>query len=317
MKDNVNPVEIAIKKDIYIIKNDINNKVYIGQAINTVHRFKTHCKPSSLRDGLLIDKAIHKYGSKHFYVEILESQIENYNEREQYWIQFYNSLKPNGYNILPGGENPPRYVGEQHPTAQLSDEEVLKIKYDLENTKLSLKQIAYKYHTSKRHILGINDGSRRFHQDWCYPLRREPNSSYKLSHEQVQQIIHLLGNTLLLNGEIARQFNVEVHLISDINQGLAYRQKNIIYPIRSWKSSGKVMFSLEEVKQIIHMLRDTSISMNKLAKQYNVNLNVIIGINDGSAKKYRLKNEKYPIRPFHKQGRFKKQLCNDYSREEK
>lgn len=29
-----------MKKDIYIIKNDINNKVYIGQAKNAKERFK-------------------------------------------------------------------------------------------------------------------------------------------------------------------------------------------------------------------------------------------------------------------------------------
>ena len=39
----VNPVGI-IKKDIYIIKNDLNDKVYIGQSINSEERFKSHCK---------------------------------------------------------------------------------------------------------------------------------------------------------------------------------------------------------------------------------------------------------------------------------
>ena len=34
-------------KDIYIIKNDINEKVYIGQAIDVKQRFQSHCKPSA------------------------------------------------------------------------------------------------------------------------------------------------------------------------------------------------------------------------------------------------------------------------------
>ena len=33
-----------LKKDIYIIKNRINSKVYIGQAINSAERFISHCK---------------------------------------------------------------------------------------------------------------------------------------------------------------------------------------------------------------------------------------------------------------------------------
>ena len=54
----------------------------------------------------MIDKAIQKYGAHNFWYEILESQIEDYNEKEVYWIKKYNSVKPNGYNIQTGGEEP-------------------------------------------------------------------------------------------------------------------------------------------------------------------------------------------------------------------
>ena len=47
-----------MKKDIYVIKNKINNKVYVGQAINSKERFIAHCKPSSAKSNSLIDKAI-------------------------------------------------------------------------------------------------------------------------------------------------------------------------------------------------------------------------------------------------------------------
>ena len=79
-----------MKKDIYVIKNDINNKVYVGQAINTKQRFQNHCKPSSSKYNDLVSRAIQKYGKSHFWYEILESQIENYDEREKYWISYYN-----------------------------------------------------------------------------------------------------------------------------------------------------------------------------------------------------------------------------------
>ena len=72
----VNPVG-NIKKDIYIIKNDINDKVYIGQSINSEERFKSHCKGAY--DNSIIDRAIAKYGKQHFWYEILENQVENYN----------------------------------------------------------------------------------------------------------------------------------------------------------------------------------------------------------------------------------------------
>ena len=36
-----------MEKYIYIIKNDINEKVYIGQAKDVKQRFLSHCKPSA------------------------------------------------------------------------------------------------------------------------------------------------------------------------------------------------------------------------------------------------------------------------------
>lgn len=69
-------------KDIYIIKNKINDKVYIGQAKNAKERFQGHCKPSAAHlNNSLISKAIKKYGKENFWYEILESQIEDYNDK--------------------------------------------------------------------------------------------------------------------------------------------------------------------------------------------------------------------------------------------
>ena len=59
-----NPVE-TIKKDIYIIKNKINNKIYVGQSKNAKIRFKQHCKLSNMNNSE-IGKAISKYGKENF-----------------------------------------------------------------------------------------------------------------------------------------------------------------------------------------------------------------------------------------------------------
>ena len=104
-------------KDIYIIKNRINTKVYIGQSVDAAQRFIKHCKKSSIKNNSLIDYAIQKYGANNFWFEILEKQVENYNEREKYWIQYYNSLSPNGYNLMSGGEDPPIFYSIEHPNA--------------------------------------------------------------------------------------------------------------------------------------------------------------------------------------------------------
>lgn len=292
---HANPVG-SVKKDIYIIKNNINNKVYIGQSLDVKKRFDSHCKKN--RDNSLIDAAIQKYGKEHFYYEILETQITNYNEREKYWINYYNSLTPNGYNILDGGQEPPHYVGENHPSAKLSDKSVEDIAYDLKNTSLSLLDIAKKFNISKRQVFRINQGTSRYNNNWIYPLRKESNINGKLTEEQVDEIIDLLKYSYLLNGEIARRFNVQVHAISDINQGLSHRRDDVIYPIREWKSAGPSTFTYEEVTDIINRLMNSKESISSIARYYKVTNNIISNINTGTSKRFRRKELKYPLRKY-------------------
>ena len=286
-----------IKKDIYIIKNDINNKVYIGQSLNVKERFRSHCKKSN-NDNSIINKAIQKYGKSHFWYEILERNITNYNEREKYWIQYYDSLSPNGYNIGDGGELPPTFFGNDHPNTVISDENVVLLKDDLKNTRMSLSQLAHKYNISKRQVQRINDGLSRSSLNEKYPIRRIPNPIGKLTEKQVDEIIELLRYTYRFDGDIARQYGVVVHVISGINNGTIHRRDSIQYPIRKWKSSGVILFTYEQVTDIIEEILFTDHSLNQIAKKYHVSFGAIANICSGSSKKYRRDNLKYPLRPF-------------------
>lgn len=83
---------------IYKTINLINGKIYIGQD--------TLNDPAYMGSGKLFIKAIKKYGKKNFKKEIIEicSCVEELNEREIYWIQYYNSTDHKiGYNISTGG----------------------------------------------------------------------------------------------------------------------------------------------------------------------------------------------------------------------
>lgn len=88
------------KGHVYIIKNDINDKVYIGQtARDILIRFHEHCwdsryisYPSELHN------AIKNIGLKHFYIETIEeTELKDLDERQKYWIKNYNS-SVDGYN---------------------------------------------------------------------------------------------------------------------------------------------------------------------------------------------------------------------------
>lgn len=91
---------------IYIIRNRVNDKVYVGQThVSLKLRFQNHL--SAARRGLdyVIGKAIRKHGEENFYIELLEEcLIEELNERERYWISFFKATDNRfGYNMSIGG----------------------------------------------------------------------------------------------------------------------------------------------------------------------------------------------------------------------
>lgn len=91
---------------IYKITNKINGKVYVGQTIKPVEkRFSQHRhnydKPYF--EHLVLYKAFKKYGLENFVFEEIESVDDSLlDEREKYWISFYNSYY-DGYNSTLGG----------------------------------------------------------------------------------------------------------------------------------------------------------------------------------------------------------------------
>ena len=99
---------------IYKITNKINNKIYIGQTTKTIEqRFEKHWKEALYqaegnRPENYFHNALLKYGKENFYIELLEecSSLEQLNDREIYWIDFYNSTNHDiGYNLMPGGKS--------------------------------------------------------------------------------------------------------------------------------------------------------------------------------------------------------------------
>lgn len=89
---------------IYKITNLINNKVYIGQSVDIAKRWSAHKHPQN-NEKTALQAAFHKYGIENFQFEIIEECKEDeLNDKEMYWIEFYNSYNDGGYNMTRGGE---------------------------------------------------------------------------------------------------------------------------------------------------------------------------------------------------------------------
>ena len=91
---------------IYKITNQINGKAYVGKTQRTVMaRWKEHCRHMYNLQHLPLYKALCKYGVENFLIETIE-ECDNINldNREIYWINYYQTYGKNGYNCTAGSE---------------------------------------------------------------------------------------------------------------------------------------------------------------------------------------------------------------------
>lgn len=91
---------------VYVIRNLINDKVYVGQTRNFAKRKAGHLY--GVRKGVEhpLYHSIRKHGEENFSFEILEEcEDVMINEREIHWISHFNSFNSEkGYNLTPGGD---------------------------------------------------------------------------------------------------------------------------------------------------------------------------------------------------------------------
>jgi hypothetical protein len=93
---------------VYIIRNTINNKNYIGYTGRKLEaRFKSHLTVARNIPKFRFHFAINFHKPENFFIEKLEDNIENESlakEKEIYWIKMYKSDNPKlGYNATSGG----------------------------------------------------------------------------------------------------------------------------------------------------------------------------------------------------------------------
>ncbi len=85
---------------IYIVRNTVNAKCYVGQSKEINRRWKTH---KSGNGSKLLASAIKKYGLESFEFEVIDQRDtqEQADSLETYYIKHYNTLYPTGYNLAP------------------------------------------------------------------------------------------------------------------------------------------------------------------------------------------------------------------------
>lgn len=205
---------------IYKIINKINNKIYIGKTTQSIEdRFNQH-KNKSKKLNTHLYNAIRKYGISHFQIKIVEEcDSLQLDEKEKYWIKYYNSTNPKiGYNMTLGGEGGNTWETNPHKltTGEKIRYSILKNNYipitkeslyqDM-NNELTYQEMMNKYHCSS---VTLTERFRYFFNGKSLKeLRHAKNSGqFKPILFSEQNFIQDIKKGILTNEEIQKKYNM-------------------------------------------------------------------------------------------------------------
>ena len=172
---------------VYRTTNLINGKLYIGIR-------KGKWKSSYYGSGVLLKKALSKYGINNFKVELIEFCIDRdaLSEREVYWINYYNS-RVTGYNIDGGGKSRDVSDNTKEKLSKAHKGKILTEKHK-ENI---IKANKLKRHTQEAKIKMSETRLGRTHTDYTKKLigSKSVNRNWKKGHKLSDETKRLIGES--------------------------------------------------------------------------------------------------------------------------
>ena len=142
---------------IYILRNKINGKCYVGQTVDWNSRYSNHI--NNKKNDMYIDKSIKKNGINNFSIFLCKDiPIKFLDQFEINMIQKLNTLVPNGYNLESGGNKNKKQHEETKKKISISHigTKAYQIKKIICLNTLEvfdyIKQVTEKYNISDAHI---------------------------------------------------------------------------------------------------------------------------------------------------------------------
>ena len=227
-----------------------------------------HLKEARNNNNQKVYRAIRKYSITRDNFEIIEQDIETQeqaNEREIYWIAYYNSFK-NGYNSTLGGDvgNGGMLKGENSPRAVFTNEKVKKIRLIRATLKYTKAEV-YEMYKSR-----ISEGG--FNKIWNYtsyievaPELNTPeitefykharisgskNKSNKFNQEQVKEIRNKYYIDAISSSDLAKEYNIGIGCIQRLVAGKTYSDIPLPEPSLKFKRKNHI-FTKIEIEQFV------------------------------------------------------------------
>lgn len=258
-----------VKFFVYKHINLINGKMYIGKSINPIGRWYRHiydAKKNKNGKQLLFHKAIMKYGTDNFKMEIL-AEYESDKDAligEMYYIGIFNSNNIKiGYNLTSGGYGVSGYKRTEKEKLAISKrnsgkgngmygktqsiESRIERGKKISKTKANNSQIVkiIKPETIEKLKISVKE-----------------KSSQNLSDSQKDLIIEIYNTGKILKRDLAKQFFVE--------------EKTIRYVIRYWecvKNNKLKYLKSEQKEEIIKLYEEKQYTKKQIAEITNIHFN--------------------------------------------
>lgn len=194
---------------IYVIKNLVSNKMYIGKSINTITRQYEHFYDlrQNKHSNEHLQKSFNKYGEEAFIFGVVDYYPEDeLYKMEKYWIEFYNVCEI-GYNIaIPNGVNQGKEWGEEE--------------------KIKLSSTMKKYHATLSKSERKNKANyMKSFVDYSKIIHLSPKYSWKLYNKDTLQLEHEFEYTKDFLGFIG--IEKRKHVDSKLNR--IWKEKGIAY----------------------------------------------------------------------------------------
>lgn len=289
---------------IYKITNIITNKEYIGYTSRNIsRRFYEHKWEALNREennnSSYLYESMRKYGTDCFVIEEIfafDEKDYDWEELEKYYISEYNTLAPNGYNLLKGGNKPPLHYGDFNNKTKISDKKLQDLYKDLKNSSISYKELSQKYNLSISHLYAINQGKSRKLPNVNYPIRR-----YSQQEEYALKVINILNTDITLSNEKIAELipnYFRANEIASINNGNKYGYLwNGDFPIRKVTVPNNYEEKQRVALNIIDYIKKNNYTVSQIQIQRELKYSrTIVEKTIKGIYPYKISNYSYPIK---------------------
>jgi group I intron endonuclease len=150
---------------VYMIRNKINDMIYIGSSTDVDYRWKNHLKmfKYNRHSNKYLQEDWNEYGKENFeHITLEECLKENLIEKEMYYTNFYKSnIREYGYNIFCGyecgSEIKLKFSGSNNPASKISIKQSKEI-LEKSNKGIKIEDLIKEYNCGKTTINSIRCG---------------------------------------------------------------------------------------------------------------------------------------------------------------